>query len=368
MAADSAGRTAKTIHLVNPLWDSNGGADRRTIETWHLLRPWGNVQLWSEYLPAREFASTLPLRRIDPLRLSIPFGGTIVFVGVYFRIGHWIRFARPDRVIILYNTDQPDRLKRNLRRVTASGRRVEVVASSPGLARRLGMKLPLLESPIDLAHFLGTSRPARLTFTVGRLSRDDATKHHHEDPALYRMLAAAGCRVRIMGGTCLVSELAGTPNIELLPAGAETAADFLRSLDCFVYRTNEDWFEGFGRVVFEAMASGLVAVCANRGGYASYLENERDCLLFGTTDEAASCILRVRDDPELRHRLGTAARSKSHSIVGEKLQRRTRDFLLAPSRESALREVPSIAYLDVRSPTISPVRVSMSSQTRYDRR
>jgi len=150
--------------------------------------------------------------------------------------------------------------------------------------------------------------------------------------------------------------------------GAETAADFLRSLDCFVYRTNEEWFEGFGRVVFEAMASGLVAVCANRGGYASYLENERDCLLFGTTDEAASCILRVRDDPELRHRLGTAARSKSHSIVGEKLQRRTRDFLLAPSRESALREVPSIAYLDVRSPTISPVRVSMSSQTRYDRR
>lgn len=345
MAADSAARKAR-VHLVNPLWDSNGGAERRTIDTWHLLKPWGNVQLWSEYVPAPEFASSLPLRRIIPLRLSIPFGGTIVFVGVYFRIGHWIRFARPNRVIILYNTDQPDRLKKNLRRVAGSGRRAEIVASSPGLARRLGMTLPLLESPIELSHFIGTTRPARRTFTVGRLSRDDTTKHHDEDPALYRMLAAAGCRVRIMGGTCLAGELAGTPNVELLPAGAESAASFLRSLDCFVYRTNAHWFEGFGRVVFEAMASGLAAVCAKRGGYASYLEDGRDSLLFGTTTEAAASILRVRDDPGLRHRLGAAAMAKARAIVGEKLQRRTRDFLLAPAWDSPLQEALSVARLE----------------------
>jgi glycosyltransferase involved in cell wall biosynthesis len=106
------------------------------------------------------------------------------------------------------------------------------------------------------------------------------------------------------GGTCLASRLTGTPNVELLPAGAESVAAFLRSLDCFIYRTNAQWFEGFGRVVFEAMASGLPVVCATRGGYADYLTNDRDCLLFGTTAEATSCILRVRDDPELRRRLG----------------------------------------------------------------
>jgi len=346
MVAGSVARTI-SVHLVNPLWDSNGGADRRTVDTWHLLRPSSSAELWSEYVPAPEFAATLPLRRINPWRLSIPFGGTIVFVGVYFRIGHWIRFARPDRVVILYNTDQPDHLAKNLRRIAGCGRRPEVVASSPALARRLGIKLPLLESPIELSHFLGTTRPARPTFTVGRLSRDDATtKHHDEDPVLYRILAAAGCRVRIMGGTCLASRLAGTPNVELLPAGAESAAAFLRSLDCFIYRTNAQWFEGFGRVVFEAMASGLPVVCATRGGYADYLTNGRDCLLFATTAEAASCVLRVRDDPGLRRRLGAAAMATARSIVGKNLWRRTRKFLLAPSQDAATEEALSAVPLE----------------------
>src|ERR1700720_3173688 len=48
-------------------------------------------------------------------------------------------------------------------------------------------------------------------------------------------------------------------------------------------RSTAQWFEGFGRVVFEAMASGLPVVCAVHGGYADYLTNGRDCLLFGTT-------------------------------------------------------------------------------------
>jgi glycosyltransferase involved in cell wall biosynthesis len=332
MAAKHVHGSAGT-HLVNPLWDGNGGADWRTVDTWRLLRPCGNVHLWSEYTPAPQFASILPVRRIAPLQLQMPFGGTIVFVGVYFRVGHWIRFARPDRVVILYNTDQPDRLAKNLRRIAGCGRRAEVVASSHALARRVGLELPLLESPIDLSRFLGTARPARSTFTVGRLSRDVDSKHHDEDPALYRLLAAAGCRVRIMGGTCLASKLAGIPNIELLPAGAESAAEFLKSLDCFVYRTSARWFEGFGRVVFESMASGLPVVCSTSGGYFEYLRNGHDCLLFGTTAEAAAAILRVRADPALRRQLGAAAIASASTIIGS-ARRRTMDFLLAPSISS----------------------------------
>ena len=55
-------------------------------------------------------------------------------------------------------------------------------------------------------------------FTVGRVSRDALDKHHPEDPALYRMLASRGLRVRIMGGTCLASALVGVEGVELLPA------------------------------------------------------------------------------------------------------------------------------------------------------
>lgn len=332
---EQASRGQRAVHLVNPLWDAHGGADRRTIDTWHILRGMVDAQLWTEYEPAAEFALAYPLRRIRPYLLSMPFRGTIVFVGVYFRIGHWIRFARPDRVVIIYNTDQPDRLEKNLGRIAGCGKRAEIVVTSPSLNRRLGTRLPTLESPIEISGLLTMERPAGQAFTVGRLSRDDATKHHAEDPELYRRLAAAGCRVRIMGGTCLTAALAGVDNIELLPAGAESAAAFLGSLDCFVYRTSAAWFEGFGRVVFEAMASGLPVVCARQGGYADYLHDQHDCMLFGTTTQAYASILRLARDAGLRRALGDAARATARLVVGDSLRRYTRELLLPRTHELA---------------------------------
>jgi glycosyltransferase involved in cell wall biosynthesis len=308
----------------------HGGSEHRTIATWSLLKPFCDVRLWSEYRPAPRLAAMLPIRRIAPLAFSIPFGGTLVFMGVYFRIGHWVRFARPERVIVVYNTDQPDRLAKNLRRIASCGKPAEVVATSAALAERIGQPMPLLESPIDLAPFLAVDRPARTSFTIGRMSRDDTTKHHDEDVNLYRMLAALGCRVRIMGGTCLAPRLAGTPNVELLPAGAEDPVTFLRSLDCFFYRTHERWFEGFGRVVFEAMASGLPVVCSARGGYADYLENGHDGLVFETTAQAVHAIFDLRANPKFRAAMGAAARRSARSIVGDGLIARTRRFLLPP--------------------------------------
>ncbi|MEO8133013.1 MAG: glycosyltransferase [Betaproteobacteria bacterium] len=329
------------MHLVNPLWDPQGGVDRRTIDTWNTLRGSSHAQLWTEYQPAAAFAAAYPLRRIQPLRLSMPYHGTIVFVGVYFRIGHWIRLARPERVVVIYNTDQPDRLQKNLRRIAGCGRQAEVVVASHALNRRLGVRLPILESPVDLSRFAAVDGPpVSRPFTVGRLSRDDERKHHAEDPELYRRLAAAGCRVRIMGGTVLTRALAGIENIELLPEGAEDAGVFLRSLDCFVYRTSQLWFEGFGRVVCEAMASGLPVVGARLGGYTDYLSNEMDSLLFETTAQAFAQILRLRADPALCRKLGDAASVTARKVVGECLRRRTRELLLSPSRRIVRGKAP----------------------------
>jgi glycosyltransferase involved in cell wall biosynthesis len=317
------------VHLVNPLWDPHGGSEHRTLDTWRLLSPYCDARLWSEYEPASRFEDEVRINRISPLGFSVPLGGTLVFVGVYFRIGYWITLARPERVVVIYNSDQPDRLAKNLARIALCGRRAEVVATSHALARRLEKPTPLLESPIDLYPFLGAYRPPRSTFTVGRLSRDEPTKHHDEDIDLYRLLARMGIRVRIMGGTCLASRLADTPNIELLPAGAEEPADFLESLDCFIYRTRADWFEGFGRVVFEAMASGLPVVASTRGGYADYVASGRDAFLFDTTAEAARLIMQLRAEPKLRREMGLAARRSARRIVGDGLHARTRRYLLA---------------------------------------
>jgi glycosyltransferase involved in cell wall biosynthesis len=319
------------IHLINPLWDPNGGSDWRTIVLWEMLREQAETKLWTEYRPSPVFDSRYPLQRIRPFMGSLPFGGTLVFVGIYFRIGHWIRFALPKRVVVIYNTDQPDRLVKNLRRIHGCGVTPEVVSTSHALNDKLGQSLPVLESPIELSPFLAMSRvqkPRNRVFTVGRLSRDDVSKHHREDPELYRHLAESGCRVRIMGGTCLAAALAGVPNVELLPAGAESAAAFLSSLDCFIYRTSDTWLEAFGRVIFEAMASGLPVVCARPGGYVDYLTHGRDSLIFERTDDALAQIQRLRDSEALCASLGEAARETARQVVGESLSRRTQQFIL----------------------------------------
>jgi len=87
------------VHLVNPLWDPNGGADHRTLETSRLLAE------VAEYEPDPVFCGIGNVRRVRPLHFAFPRRGTLVVAGVYFRIGHWVHFARPTRVVVLYNTD-----------------------------------------------------------------------------------------------------------------------------------------------------------------------------------------------------------------------------------------------------------------------
>jgi glycosyltransferase involved in cell wall biosynthesis len=322
------------VHLVNPLWDACGGSEWRSIETWRLLRRHCEARLWSEYEPSPQLSGWVPFTRISPLQLRFPRGGTLVFVGVYFRIGHWIRFAAPARVVVIYNTDQPDRLRKNLTRIASSGRTAEVLYTSPALRRKERGHGPVLESLVDASRFPFRIRSRVRPFTVGRLSRDTPTKHHAEDPALWRALAAEGVRVRIMGGTCLASELGGVPNIELLPAGAEDPETFLHSLDCFVYRTAETWLEAFGRVVIEAMATGLPVVCGDRGGYVDFLAHGRDSLHFTSTAEAIESVRVIRDNVSLARSLGANA-SRAAVAMQRNATDRTLQFLLG--RVSAAR-------------------------------
>jgi glycosyltransferase involved in cell wall biosynthesis len=312
------------VHIVNPLWDACGGADWRSIETWKLLRSRCEVRLWSEYEPHPRFEACAPIERIHPWRLRFPRGGTLIFVGVYFRVGHWVRFAAPERVVVVYNTSQADRLRKNLARIASCGRTPEVMYTSHVLRRLERGHGPVLESAIDMARFPYRERDASRPFTVGRLSRDTPTKHHEEDVRLWRALAAEGVRVRILGGMCLAAALGGLPNVELLPAGAEDAFAFLQSLDCFVYRTSERWLEAFGRVVIEAMATGLPVVCGDRGGYVDYVTHGRDAMVVGSTAQALDAIRRLRTDRWLARSLGLHAAKAARRLQGELVERTLR--------------------------------------------
>lgn len=100
---------------------------------------------------------------------------------------------------------------------------------------------------------------------AGRHSRPDRLKWPSDARDLLRAFPGRpDLRVRLLGwNEAIGSELGKLPaNWELLPFGAEPAADFLRSLDFFVYHHHREWFETFGLTVAEAMASGAVAILA----------------------------------------------------------------------------------------------------------
>ena len=334
----------RTIHLVNPLWDATGGADLRTVDLHKLLGVDHPVRLWSEYRIADAFRD-LPVETIRPWRH--PHDGTVVLVGVYFRNGTWLRRTGADRIVVIYNTEQPDRLQKTLRRI--GDRPFQIVYTSEALrdATLRDARLPVgerlridaggvLESFVEPSTFDKVFeqrwKPDRdrgdPRFTVGRLSRDNPRKHHPGDPPFFSALAGRGMWVRVMGGASLRQRLGGDSDVELLPAGAMPSADFLSTLDAFYYRTHPQYFEAFGRVVLEAMLCGLPVVAEARGGYASHIRHGENGFLFDDPRDASRQLDALRADPSLGERSGRAARATAERLFRVDLPHRTRHALL----------------------------------------
>jgi glycosyltransferase involved in cell wall biosynthesis len=212
---------------------------------------------------------------------------------------------------------------------------VEVVYASELIKRSVGNYPGFVEpSLIDIDKFVPapTKEPSDSPssgFTVGRLSSDIPHKHHPEDAALYQRLVEEGCRIRIMGPSpSLKAELRGLEAVTLLPTGAQEAHLFLQRLDCFFYRTSENYLEAWGRVVTEAMACGLPVVCHNRGGYAEIIEHGRNGFLFDTQQEALRILLGLKEDPVLRERVGKEARRTAEELFSSARRSKIVEFYL----------------------------------------
>jgi glycosyltransferase involved in cell wall biosynthesis len=103
--------------------------------------------------------------------------------------------------------------------------------------------------------------------------------------------------------------------------------------------------EPFGRGVAEAMAVGKPVVAARNGGIPEIVEHEVTGILVNPGDVRAfaTAVLRLLRDPELRQRLGLAARLRAESL-----------FPVGPHAEQVIEAYRGVA--PVISPPTQPYR------------
>ncbi|MER8805992.1 glycosyltransferase family 4 protein [Mesorhizobium australicum] len=320
--------TAIMIHLFNGFQNPFGGSERETLELYRLLSADSQVRLWATSSRVSEdLMQEFPIRRVSPATRNVPAGGTYVFLGAHWRNKTWpYLIPRPRRLIYVFNTFHPKIIALTTRRPRLLGwPGAELVLISDFQKRMLRVEGVVHPSPIDIERFSPRQARPNRPFTVGRLSRDTADKHHPDDVALYEALLADGDAVRIQGGMPLKDRLAPHTQLELLPQGEFAAEQFLPTLDVFYYRTGSH-VETFGRVVFEAMACGLPVVCHSHGGYADHIRHGENGFLFETTQQAARILAELKADPALRSAVGQKARQTVEQLFSPKAVQRRLDF------------------------------------------
>lgn len=321
------------LHLLGQFNQPYTGAERELLDMRRLLAGQADVVLWSG-VPVHDFYAAEAITAILPganAPGSRPDGGTLVIAGVHVDPPLWLAEARFDRVVLLYNLASHGRLFGVIEALRAlTQREPELVFVSHMLQVSVGLPGRVIRSLMDVAPFLAVAdarfstpadTPPKRPFTIGRMSRDQNTKHHPDDPVLYRMLASRGIRVRIMGGTSLELALKDVAGVELLPVGAETTAAFCASLDAFFYRTG-GFSEAYGRVVPEAMASGLPVVVHERGGYAELVAQGVSGHVIRTQEQAHDALMHLSTQPGLRRTLGMAARDQAIAVHGAEATQR----------------------------------------------
>ena len=199
-----------TIHLVNPFASAFGGSERRALDYHALLSADADVILWAERDPDVTLAG-YPFRRLDPAGGTLPHGGTLVLLGTFAERRHWLTRARPERLIIVYNTPELHIL-RNLLEFASEAALPKPELVFPSATHRASAQMAGFVDWgfYDFNLFRSAPRPhGSDAFVVGRLSRDKDYKHHPQDVRLYRQLVARGIHVRLMGATVLRERLGG---------------------------------------------------------------------------------------------------------------------------------------------------------------
>ena len=301
------------VHIVCNL-ESVGGSERRALNLQRLLSTHAPTALWSTTSPHPTHSQAADIQVISPG--SAPANGTLVLIGTFFPCDNWLQENRFERVVICHNlVGQNQNVVRRLQEIEDNPSHPSVQLTFPSKMFRDLLDLPgaVEYSPVDLAHFLRRQPHSESTssLTIGRHGRAYALKFHPNDAAFFRRLLRLGHRVRVVGGSVIAHTFARDPGAtpEWIKPGALDSRDFLQMLDVFVYRKHPLWVETGGSVILEAMAMELpVVVFPEQCGCAELIAHGENGFLVSSEAEAYAVIERLHAEPELRRRIGGAAR------------------------------------------------------------
>lgn len=126
----------------------------------------------------------------------------------------------------------------------------------------------------------------------------------------------------------LVSEVGMGERVRFVSTTKQIAR-FYSAADCFLFPT---YYDAFGLVITEAMASGLPVITSRAAGAAELISDGLDGLL---TDEPwdvpalAERLARLRDDRDLRERIGSNARKRVESYTWDRVAAETMSVYLS---------------------------------------
>lgn len=216
---ESGASRKPVVHLVTPMRQLRG-SEMHVLALHDLLTPVADVRVWSASRTVDpQLRERVRIRRILGRLAPFPTRGTLVIVGGFFRLGPWIKVARPERTIVIQTTDEPEKLEDRLVQLKHHKRPVELVFPSEASRARSSYDGVVEVSPINLDEFTPSAEPRDRSqpFTVGRISPDIPSKHFATDPRLYERLTELGVRVKLVGATCLGDSVISSPTIEVNP-------------------------------------------------------------------------------------------------------------------------------------------------------
>ncbi|GIF02940.1 antifreeze protein, type I [Actinoplanes siamensis] len=187
------------------------------------------------------------------------------------------------------------------------GPAVEWAPISPQIRGRLpGLAADDWHEIIDVAQWQAGDRTRGEVPVIGRHGRADPVKWPRTaDDLLQAYPDRPDLRVRVLGGGEIAIRLLGRrpANWDVVPFGAEQPADFLRTIDFFVYFHDPDLVEAFGRTILEAMAAGVPAIIGEH-----FRPIFGDAALYTTPAGVEPLVRDLWADPERYRRVAGRAR------------------------------------------------------------